>query len=478
MLVEQNKWQQRAGLLESANGGVLYIDEINLLPDHLSDYILDSAASGRYRMERDGITRIVESRYILVGTMNPEEGDLRPQLSDRFAHGVNVTDDFAPEERMEIVHRRIEFDNDSAQFCQQYAAATADLKQRIQRAKEKLKEISMSKELRLAVAAKGRELKLEGIRAELAVVRTAFCAAAWENRSEVEPRDLEEAWELCLGHRQIIVPPSAQTPPPPPRPNRDQPRTSGITSQTPLDSKADAKALSAANPIVNKRLQSWWNRPNDQQNPAAAAKPKSCGYVERPGTSIAWVETILASARQSRSKQLSLRYHRPTARKNLWCFLDASRSTGATRFLGSARDIILGLAKKAKSARFHLLVLKGGEVKWALRSSTLRRFEATLSGLTEASGKSLIVESLKSLHRGKMRYGVSAGDRMVIASDGLASPLPGEKAEQTMKRLRQGLHQLLRSETPLAWIHPEPKRGLSRWLPNLFRGLSLDQFEV
>ena len=216
----------------------------------------------------------------------------------------------------------------------------------------------------------------------------------------------------------------------------------------------------------------------DQQNPAAAAKPKPCGYLDRPGTTIAWVETIIASAKPWLGQKLTLRYHRPPMRRNLWCFLDASRSTGATRFLGPARDIIMGLARKAKSARFHLLVLQDGKVKWATRSSTLRRFEAALAGLTEASGKSLILESLKIFHRGKMRQGISAGDRMVIASDGLASPLPGEKSEQTLRRLRFGLHQLLRSETPLAWIHPRPKRGLGRWLPSLFRGFAIEQVEI
>src|SRR5258707_6170805 len=89
-LVEKRKWSGRIGLIEEAHGGVLYIDEINLLPDHLADLILDSASSNQYRMERDGITRVVECRYILIGTMNPEEGELRPQPSDRFAHGVAI----------------------------------------------------------------------------------------------------------------------------------------------------------------------------------------------------------------------------------------------------------------------------------------------------------------------------------------------------------------------------------------------------
>jgi Mg-chelatase subunit ChlI len=126
-LIEKRKWSGRTGLIEEAHGGVLYIDEINLLPDHLADYILDSAAAGRYRMERDGIARSVESRYILVGTMNPDEGDLRPQLSDRFAHGVRIQDDFSQEQRIEIVKRRITFDDDPERFIAGFAPLTSEL---------------------------------------------------------------------------------------------------------------------------------------------------------------------------------------------------------------------------------------------------------------------------------------------------------------------------------------------------------------
>src|SRR6476660_3501230 len=134
-LVAERKWSGRIGLLEEAHGGVLYIDEINLLPDHLADNILDSAASGRYRMERDGFTRSVESRYILVGTMNPDEGDLRPQLSDRFAHGVLIRDDFNHQQRVEIVKRRIAFDDDPEKFLADFARSISDLSNRIARAR-------------------------------------------------------------------------------------------------------------------------------------------------------------------------------------------------------------------------------------------------------------------------------------------------------------------------------------------------------
>ncbi|HWY92924.1 MAG TPA: AAA family ATPase, partial [Chthoniobacterales bacterium] len=178
-LVEKQLWSGRSGLIEEAHGGVLYIDEINLLPDHLADLILDSASSNQYRMERDGITRVVECRYILIGTMNPEEGDLRPQLSDRFAHGVPIQDDFSPEERMEIVRRRIEYDDRPDAFVGAYRESTSALANGICAARQILPAVSISDERRMAVAAKGRVFQLEGLRAELAVVRTARCAAAW-----------------------------------------------------------------------------------------------------------------------------------------------------------------------------------------------------------------------------------------------------------------------------------------------------------
>ena len=136
VLVEQNKWETRTGLIEAANGGVLYVDEINLLPDNLADQLLDSSASGKHHLERDGITRRIESRYILIGTMNPEEGELRPQLSDRFAHGIVIQDDFTAEQRVEVVRRRIQFDDDPDGFMEMHAASLADLAERLAKARD------------------------------------------------------------------------------------------------------------------------------------------------------------------------------------------------------------------------------------------------------------------------------------------------------------------------------------------------------
>jgi Mg-chelatase subunit ChlI len=143
-LVERQKWEARIGLIEEANGGVLYVDEINLLPDNLADQILDSAASGQHHLEREGITRRIESRYILIGTMNPEEGDLRPQLTDRFAHGIVIRDDFTPEQRVEVVRRRIQFDDDPQSFIKMHAASLTDLAERITKARTLVQSVEVA----------------------------------------------------------------------------------------------------------------------------------------------------------------------------------------------------------------------------------------------------------------------------------------------------------------------------------------------
>ena len=480
-LVEKRKWSGRIGLIEEANGGVLYIDEINLLPDHLADYILDSAASGRYRMERDGITRSVESRYILVGTMNPDEGDLRPQLSDRFAHGVLIRDDFRPEQRIEIVKRRIAFDDDPEKFIAGFAPSTSELANCVALARRRITEVFVSDDQRMAVAANGRELKLEGLRAELAVVRTARCAAAFDDRRSVEEGDLQEAWRLCLGHRRTDQsgapksPPSSPVTRPPLFGNR-----STETSNAPQGSRPDPKALGLFQPRSHFQFLNWvcgspadfatgWGR---LTNPKVSVQP--------PGP-IAWLETLMSSIRGGWLDNIGpmrLQHRRPSPRENFWCFLDASRSTGMNQFLDAARNVLAGVPARVKSGRFHLVVLAAGEIRWINRNASARAFRNAIESLREASGKSLIIEGITCLHRGKLRRGSAFKDRLVILSDGLASPDPGENSTETLARLQQILRRLTRTGIPCAWLHPTAKRGMRRWIPQLLRGLPFIRFEV
>ncbi len=480
-LVAERKWTGRIGLLEEAHGGVLYIDEINLLPDHLADNILDSAASGRYRMERDGFTRSVESRYILVGTMNPDEGDLRPQLSDRFAHGVLIRDDFNQQQRVEIVKRRIAFDDDPEKFVSDFAESISELSNRIARARQRMREVFFSDERRSSVAITGRELKLEGLRAELAVVRTARCAAAWNDRLTVEEPDLQEAWRLCLGHRH----PESSNPPRPPSsgPAARSPSLgagSTGTPSAPLESRPDSRPLDFIQPQAHFQFLKWVaaNRANGAVEVHRLTKART---LAQPDGSIAWLETVLFSIRTGWLDDLGpMRLQRRVlaARQNFWCFLDASRSTGMNQFLHSARNFLAGAASFAKSARFHLVILAAGKIRWAARNATAVAFQDALASLREASGKSLLTEALACLHRGKLRKEPNFRDRLVVLSDGLASPEPGEDPRASSARLRQMLRRLTRTGTPSAWLHPTAKRGMKRWIPRLLQGLPFSRFEV
>src|ERR1700751_2243324 len=335
-LVEQNKWETRTGLIEEANGGVLYVDEINLLPDNLADQILDSAASGKNHLERDGITRLIESRYILIGTMNPEEGDLRPQLSDRFAHGILIQDSFTPDQRVEVVRRRIQFDDDPESFIQTHAASLTDLAERVTKARTLVKTVTVSEEQRLEIANRARDLQVEGLRAELAVLRTARCAAAWANRSKIEPRDLDEAWRMCLGHRHLENRPLTKAPSPPPG-QRFKPPLAQRTSHAPTNALPDPKRLPEATPSPHQRLRDWAKNqiPEVQSRGARLAS----GISEAvPHGAINWIATLLNSTPFRKTSSINLRYYSLRRRPRVWCFLDASRSTGMSRCLSAARD--------------------------------------------------------------------------------------------------------------------------------------------
>ena len=347
VLVENRKWSGRIGLIEEAHGGVLYIDEINLLPDHLADYILDSAASGRYRMERDGFTRSVESRYILVGTMNPDEGDLRPQLSDRFAHGVLIRDDFKQQQRVEIVKRRIAFDDDPEKFIAEFTPSISELANHVALARRRITGVFVSDDQRLAVAATGRELKLEGLRAELAVIRTARCAAAFDDRLSVGERDLQEAWRLCLGHRQTEQsgapksPSSAPAIRPPLSGNR-----STETSSAPLESRPDPKALGLFRPDSHFQFLHWVC--GSRADFASGRDRLTDKVLARPRHPIAWLATLSFSIRSGwldNVGPMHLQHRVPSTRENFWCFLDASRSTGMNQFIDAGRNILAGMPR-------------------------------------------------------------------------------------------------------------------------------------
>lgn len=199
-LVEGKK-RFEPGILAMANRNILYVDEVNLLEDHLVDVLLDAAALGENTVEREGISYSHPSRFILVGTMNPEEGDLRPQLLDRFGLLVDVEGEKNPEIRKEIMIRRLAFENNPHDFIEKYKTDQDNLKRKINKAKEFLPRVSYSQNDLERIAKLVTLLEVDGHRADLSLLKTALTHAAFEEREAILPEDLYYAAGVALPHR-------------------------------------------------------------------------------------------------------------------------------------------------------------------------------------------------------------------------------------------------------------------------------------
>lgn len=193
--------QLRSGVLARADGGVLYVDEVNLLPDHLVDLLLDAAGSGWVTVERDGVSAGEAARFVLVGTMNPEEGDLRPQFLDRFGLSVQVRGLDTQELRMAAVSKRLEFDAAPDAVIAAAREGEDSLRQEIVDARARLQTMSVTSAILSMVSAICTEQSLEGIRGDLAIIKTARALAAWEEADEIAPEHVRRAAALALPHR-------------------------------------------------------------------------------------------------------------------------------------------------------------------------------------------------------------------------------------------------------------------------------------
>jgi magnesium chelatase subunit I len=189
------------GLLARANRGLLYVDEINLLDDHLVDVLLDSAASGWNTVEREGISIKHPAKFILIGSGNPEEGELRPQLLDRFGMHAEIRTIRDPNLRVKIVEERISFDQSPQSWFEKYESEQINIQNQIVKAQNALPNVTISKDFQLKISQICSELQIEGLRGDIVSTRAAKALAAFENRTVVEADDIRRTITLCLRHR-------------------------------------------------------------------------------------------------------------------------------------------------------------------------------------------------------------------------------------------------------------------------------------
>jgi magnesium chelatase subunit I len=189
------------GLLAKANRGILYVDEVNLLDDHLVDILLDSAASGLNTVEREGISIRHPARFVLVGSGNPEEGELRPQLLDRFGMHAVIKTVKDPKLRVKVVEERTLFDFDPQNWINKYQNEQDNLKQKIINARDLISSVKISDDFKLKISQVCSELDVDGLRGDIVTNRAAKAYAALDERTEVTTEDIEKVITLCLRHR-------------------------------------------------------------------------------------------------------------------------------------------------------------------------------------------------------------------------------------------------------------------------------------
>lgn len=467
-LVESGRWIEQTGLIASANDGALYIDEINLLPDHLADLLLDPASSGRHQTERDGTSRTSNARFILIGSMNPEEGDLRPQLSDRFAHGINITPPSTTSERADASRRRLAFDDDPRAFIAECAPEESVLVETINAARKLLPNVAIPDALHAKNAEIGEALKIESLRAGIGALRTARAIAALSNTQTVTEEHLKEAWTLCSPHR--IAPPQLSNPPP----SAPQNRPPSLTShQAPGARPASPPLppLPQPPPLPNaKRTVSFNHSTHSAKAP----------YIHRLKPPIAWFESVfhsLAASWRPGNPGFQVRTLPANQRLTPHVLLDASRSSGSASFLSRCLSHLHTRVANGPYSRITLHLLSAGSIQSFLRTPRSKLLGLLLTPVS-AHGSSAISEALEKLRMRASRHHTSI-PLVWIYSDGIASPTANQTPLEAFQNVIRSVRRIRHSTLPIQWFSPSSPR-LAPHLRSLttIRGVELIPLET
>jgi magnesium chelatase subunit D len=431
------------GLLARAHEGVLYVDEVNLLPDSLVDLLLDASATGQNLIERDGISHAHPARFVLVGSMNPDEGELRPQLTDRFGLSVNALGRVVPDERMQIVARRLDFERFPARFRDEYAREQRALSERCARARALSTDIPLQSALE-RVAERCYAAGVEGVRADLAMLRAARAHAAWHARGRITEDDIDAVAELALGHRRPSRTDS--------EPNRGESgpassaggRASGSapgaghdrgSSTTAHAREHDAAAPGErgtlpARPVradspprmppalfgrASQRTREPWRRGKPRQ--AARSGARASGRAALGA--LDWFATLLTGPAR---REARYRARRRPARELLIVLVDCSSSMVRSGGLAAAKGVARALELAARSTGAHvaLISFRGDTAELALGRSAGSNLETVIAELGGGGGTPLRKAlSLAGAVCRRTRFSGSAlVRRLVLLSDG------------------------------------------------------------
>jgi magnesium chelatase subunit D len=401
-VLNEKKVEFQPGLLAKAHGGVLYVDEVNLLPDNLVDQLLDVAASGVNFVERDGVSHQHPAQFILLGTMNPDEGELRPQLTDRFGLSVELSNRYSLEERMDIVSLREDFDKNPATFRQRYAQNQTALSNTIARARASLSKVNCAKEHRHLIAQRCHDAGVDGLRGDIVWVQAVLAKAALEQRSEVTQEDVLAVEKLVLAHRRNhSTPPSNKTNQTPEqqvfsRPADEKQRASG-------GDWGEMSALEQQTQDVEKI-----SLPKNQMAEKPCGTTESFSFNPFPGKAkgyrastdcsqkVNWFSTLLANSGAWPLEKLKYKPRRQGCGIVHLVLLDTSGSILANRSFSKAKGLILQIAEQAYLQREQVMIIGFGNQKVETLLN-LRRAPKAIRNLLDnikASGGTPLSEAL------------------------------------------------------------------------------------
>jgi magnesium chelatase subunit D len=420
------------GLLAAAHGGVLYVDEVNLLPDHLVDVLLDVAASGVNRVEREGISHEHPARFVLIGSMNPEEGDLRPQLLDRFGLAVEVATTTDPHERADATRRRLAFDADPAAFVSEHGAVEQELRARLARTRPGHVPDALVVRIGALCAAAG----VDGLRADLVISRAAAALAGWEGRDETNADDVRRVAPMALAHRQRRAP-------------FDDPRENGLEDAltaldqpedpSPAEPDTDRVASPDAPPqrVVPLRAARAPTDATGRRSPGEGSRGRLVGdrVPNGPIGSVALGATARAVAERRalepdgppvRAEDLREARREQRAGNLLVLAVDASGSMGAPQRMEAVKGAVLGLLLDAyqRRDRVALVAFRGDGAEVLLRATgSVEVARARLADLPTGGRTPLAagIETALGVAAGPANGGSGLRPLLVLVSDGRAT---------------------------------------------------------
>jgi magnesium chelatase subunit D len=356
----------RPGLLAEANGGVLYVDEVNLLPDHLADALLDAVATGISTVEREGFSAVQEARFVLLGSMNPEEGLLRPQLLDRFALSVDIYATKVVTERREVVERRMAYDTDADSFVEHWAEEQADLQRQVVAARVRLPSVVCSSAMLEHVSTLVCELGVVSLRADLAVARASCAQAALLGSTVVTEEHIDAVLPLALAHRAM------HTPQPPPRPRQSPPPPSRTENSEPPTGKSGDEETSQMDELrfssmSVKTPELRWTVEDGKSGAGAARRGSAPGPVTRARKSELPLELdVRSSVREAltqtgqvrpRIQDLYEKVREPLVGSRFLFVVDSSGSHAARERMRAVKGAVVGLVERSLRRRDEVAVI-------------------------------------------------------------------------------------------------------------------------